>query len=69
MVNLVIGTNYYTALGLFGVCGTMLLGLISTYPAIRAFEKGRSFIKWYLFSFFLFPFALVASFFIKNKQS
>jgi hypothetical protein len=67
MVNLVIGTNYYTAFGLFGVCGTMLLGLISTYPAIRAFEKGRSFIKWYLFSFFLFPLALVSSFFIEKK--
>jgi hypothetical protein len=46
----------------------MLLGLAATYPAVRAFEKGRNFIQWYLFSFFLFPFALVLSFFIENKQ-
>lgn len=65
MVSIVIGTNFYTAFGLFGVCGIMLLGLVSTYPAVRAFEKGRNFIKWYLFSFFLFPFALVSSFLIE----
>jgi hypothetical protein len=47
----------------------MLLGLIATYPAVKAFEKGRDFVKWYLFSFFLFPFALVSSFFIEKKQS
>ncbi|WP_292391872.1 hypothetical protein [Methanosarcina sp. UBA5] len=69
MVSIVIGTNSYTALGLFGVCSIMLLGLFSTYPAVKAFEKGKSFIKWYLFSFFLFPFALVSSYFIENKHS
>ena len=55
MVNLVIGTNYYTAIGLFGTCGIMLLGLFSTYPAIRAYEKGRSFLNgiYLVFSFSL----------------
>jgi hypothetical protein len=69
MLSIVIGTNFYTAFGLFGVCSIMLLGLIATYPAVKAFEKGRDFVKWYLFSFFLFPFALVSSFFIEKKQS
>lgn len=66
---MMIGTNLYTAIGLFGACGLMLLGLFSTYPAVKAYEKGRSFIKWYLFSFALFPVALIASFPIKKKQS
>jgi hypothetical protein len=67
MINMVIGENFYTAFGLFGVCSVMLLGLASTYPAVKAFEKGRNFFKWYLFSFFLFPFALVLSSFIEKK--
>ena len=62
-----IGTNIITAAGLFAVLGLMLLGLISTYPAVRAFEKGRNFIKWYIFSLTLFPVALVASFVIKGR--
>jgi hypothetical protein len=68
MVSIVIGTNFYTALGLFGVCSITLLGLVSTYPAVKAFEKGRNFIKWYLFSFSLFPFALASSFYIKKTD-
>jgi hypothetical protein len=64
---MVIGTNINTAIGLFTVLGLMLLGLISTYPAVRALEKGRNFIKWYIFSLTLFPVALVASFVIKGS--
>lgn len=63
-----IGANFNTAAGLFGTLGLMLLGLFSTYPAVRAFEKGRNFIKWYLFSFFLFPLGLVLSFTINNTK-
>lgn len=62
-----IGSNLYTAIGLFGACGVMLLGLFSTYPAVKAYEKGRSFGKWYVFSFLLFPVALIASFSIRKK--
>lgn len=62
-----IETNINTASGLFAVLGLMLLGLISTYPAVRAFEKGRNFIKWYIFSLTLFPVALAASFVIKSS--
>jgi hypothetical protein len=62
-----IGANINTAVGLFAVLGLMLLGLISTYPAVRALEKGRSFIKWYIFSLALLPVALVASFVIKDS--
>jgi hypothetical protein len=65
---MVIGTNTTTAIGLFATLGLMLLGLISTYPAVRALEKGRNFIKWYIFSLVLFPAALVASFTIKSKN-
>jgi len=64
---MMIGSNLYTAIGLFGALGLMLLGLFSTYPAVKAYEKGRSFIKWYLFSFVLFPVALIASFSIRKK--
>lgn len=62
-----IGSNIYTAIGLFGACGIMLLGLFSTYPAVKAYKKGRSFLKWYIFSFLLFPVALIASFSIHRK--
>jgi hypothetical protein len=62
-----IGANINTVAGLFAVLGLMLLGLISTYPAVKAFEKGRNFIKWYIFSLVLFPVALVASFVIKSS--
>ena len=62
---MVIGNNAYAAIGLFTTCGCMLLALLSTYPAIRAHEKGRSFAKWYVFGVLAFPVALVASFAIK----
>ena len=65
---MVIGTNTTTAMGLFATLGLMLLGLISTYPAVRALEKGRNFIKLYIFSLVLFPVALVASFAIKGEK-
>jgi len=65
---MVIGTNINTAIGLFATLGLMLLGLISTYPAVRALEKGKNFIKWYIFSLVLFPVALVASFAIKGEN-
>ena len=64
-----IGTNISTAIGLFGTCGLMLLGLFSTYPAVNAYKKGRSFVKWYIFSFLLFPFALVMSFAIHDTRN
>lgn len=66
---MIIGMNFYTAAGLFAVLGVMLLGLVSTYPAVKAFEKGRSFVKWYIFSFLLFPIALIASLVIHSKNS
>lgn len=65
---MVIGTNFYTVAGLFGALGFMLLGLFSTFPAVQAYEKGRNFIKWYLFSFFLFPLALILSFTIRSSK-
>jgi uncharacterized membrane protein len=65
---MVIGANINTAIGLFTTLGLMLLGLISTYPAVRALEKGRNFIKWYIFSLALFPVALVASIVIKGNK-
>jgi hypothetical protein len=63
-----VGTNINTAIGLFCVLGAMLLGLLSTFPAIKAFAKGRNFLKWYIFSLVLFPVAFVASFAIKGKK-
>ncbi|MBZ4666483.1 hypothetical protein [Mahella sp.] len=65
---MIIGPNFYTAVGLLGTLAFMLLGLFSTYPAVRAYEKGRNFAKWYIFSFFLFPIALVASIVINDKK-
>lgn len=66
---MMIGANFYNAVGLFGALGFMLLGLFSTYPAVKAYERGSSFIKWYVFSFLLFPLALVASFAIHNRRA
>lgn len=66
---MIIGMNFYVAAGLFSVLGVMLLGLVSTYPAVKAFEKGRSFVKWYVFSFLFLPFALAASFAIHDRRS
>ena len=63
-----IGSNIYTAAGLSGVCGLMLLGLFAPYPAVRAYEKERHFVKWYIFSFLLFPFALATSLVIRSKS-
>jgi hypothetical protein len=65
---MVIGTNISTSIGLFATLGLMLLGLLSTYPAVKALGKGRNFIKWYIFSLVLFPIALIASFAIKDKN-
>jgi hypothetical protein len=63
-----IGTNLYTAYGLFGTCTLMLLALLATWPAVRAYQRGRSFSKWYVFSILLWPAALVASFLITPKK-
>jgi len=65
---MLIGTNISTAIGLFVTLGLMLLGLLSTYPAVKASDKGRYFIKWYIFSLILFPVAFVASFAIKSNR-
>jgi len=65
---MLIGTNISTAIGLFVTLGLMLLGLLSTYPAVKASGKGRNFIKWYIFALILFPVALVASFAIKSNN-
>lgn len=66
---MVIGNNVYTAIGLFTICGLMLLGLLATYPAAKAYEKGRSFVKWYIFGILLFPVALIASLVIRTNTS
>lgn len=66
---MIIGTNYRTAIGLFGTLIIMLIGLFSTYPAIRAYESGKNFAKWYIFSFLLFPVALIASFFLQDVRN
>lgn len=63
-----IGTNLYTAYGLFGTLTLMLLALLATWPAVRAYQKGRNFRKWYVFSVLLWPAALVASFLITPKK-
>ena len=64
---MMIGNNISAAIGLFSTCGLMVLGLLSTYPAVRAYEKGRNFMMWYIFGVLLFPVALAASFAIKSK--
>lgn len=66
---MVIGANLYEAIGLFGTLSLMLLGLFSTYPAVKAYNKGRKFVKWYAFSFFLFPIALAMSLCIKDNRN
>ena len=63
-----IGGNLITAFGLFGVCGLMLLALLATWPSTTAYQKGRNFRKWYIFSILLFPMALIASFFISPES-
>ena len=65
---MIIESNLYVAIGLFGTISLMLLGLFATYPAVKAYEKGRNFVKWYVFSFLLLPVALIASFVIKGKR-
>ncbi|MDT8717007.1 hypothetical protein IAI10_10090 [Clostridium sp. 19966] len=66
---MIIGNNIFTAIGLFLTCGLMLLGLFATYPAVKAYEKGRNFATWYFFSFLALPIALIASIIIKEEQS
>lgn len=63
-----IGNNLYTAYGLFGTCVLILLALLATGPAVKAYQKGRNFLKWYLFGLFLLPVALIASFFISPEK-
>lgn len=63
---MIIGDNILTAIGLFSTCGLMILGLLATYPAVKAYEKGKNFGKWYIFSVLLFPVALIASCLIKT---
>jgi hypothetical protein len=65
---MMIGNNVTTAFGLVATCSLMVLALLSTFPAVKAYEKGRSFAKWYVFGLLLFPAALVASFAIKSKS-
>jgi len=65
---MIIGNNSFTAIGLFTTCGLMILGLLATYPAVKAFEKGRNFVKWYIFGVLLLPVAIIASFFIKGSD-
>ncbi len=62
---MVIGNNYVTLIGLFTACGLMILALLATCPAVKAYEKGRSFVKWYIFGILFLPAAFVASFVIK----
>lgn len=64
-----IGGNLITAVGLFGVCGLMLLALLATWPSTKAYQKGRNFRKWYIFSILLFPVALIASFLISSEHA
>jgi len=62
------GNNIFTAIGLFSTCGLMLLALFATWPSVKAYQKGRNFVKWYVFSLLLFPIAFVASLIIKTKN-
>ena len=62
-----IGNNIYTAIGLFATCGLIVLGLLATCPAINAYEKGRSFIKWYIFGVLALPVAYIVSCAMKAK--
>ena len=60
-----IGNNIYTAAGLFTVCYLMLLALLATYPASKAYAKGRPFFKWFVFGLLLLPVAFIAALAIK----
>lgn len=62
-----VGNNMITAYGLFGVCGLLLLALFATWPATLAYQKGRDFRQWYIFSFLLFPVALILAMRIKHR--
>ena len=66
---MIIGNNIFTAIGLFSTCGLMLLGLFATYPAVKAHEKGKNFVKWYFFSLLIFPVALISAFVVKEECS
>lgn len=63
---MMIGNNIYTAIGLFATCGLMVLGLLATCPAVKAYTKGRSFVLWYIFGLLALPVAIIASFAIKT---
>jgi cytochrome bd-type quinol oxidase subunit 2 len=65
---MMIGNNIVTAIGLFITCALMLLGLLATYPAVKAHEKGKNFANWYVFSLLLFPVALIAAFIVKKER-
>jgi len=65
---MIIGDNFFTAIGLFSTCCIMAVGLLATYPAVKAYGKGRNFVKWYLFSILLLPVSLVASHCIKKME-
>ena len=65
---IIIGNNIFTAIGLFSTFGLMLLGLFATYPAVKAYEKGRNFAKWYFFTLLLLPVALISVFVIKKEK-
>jgi ABC-type glycerol-3-phosphate transport system permease component len=65
---MVIGNNVYTAIGLFTTCGLMILGLLATYPAVKAYAKGRRFVTWYIFGVLLLPVAVIASLCIKGSD-
>jgi len=66
--DMMIGDNILTAIGLFSTCGLMILALLSTYPAVKAYQKGRNFIKWYVFSILVLPVAFIACFIIKPRS-
>ena len=49
----------------------ILLGLLlfAAIPAFVAISKGRGFILWYIYGFFLFPFALIHAIVIKPNEN
>ena len=47
----------------------IVAAVIALLPAKIAYGKGRSYIGWYLFGFFLFIIALPASLLIKDKRN
>jgi len=60
--------DMYIAIELLVACGLIVLALLAFWPALKAYRKGRDFIKWYLFGLFVFPAALIASFIIKDER-